>query len=113
MLLSAEDIRVALEAHVSGMWGDLGKQDCEENDRALAQGRRLLSVYHTSNGTKFWIITEPDRSVTKVFLRETQPDRNGGGIVKRRAKDLVRRLNKLTTKPAAGAHAIKLRFCVR
>jgi len=113
MLLSAEDIRMALDAHVSGVWGDLGKQDCEENDRALEQGRRLLSVYHTGNGTKFWIITEADRSVTKVFLRETHLGRNVGSIVKRRAKVIVRRLNKLTLKPVAGPGAIKLRFCVR
>jgi hypothetical protein len=113
MLLSAEDIRMALDAHVSGVWGDLDKQDCDENDRALAQGRRLLSVYHTGNGTKFWIITEADRSVTKVFLRETQPGRNGEGIVKRRAKAIVRRLNKLATKPVAGPDTIKLRFCLR
>ena len=70
-LLSAEDIRQALNAHVNGDWGDLGKEDCEENNQALERGRRILSVYHNSIGIIFWIITEADRSVTNVFLRET------------------------------------------
>jgi len=112
-LLSAEDIRQALEAHVNGDWGDLGREDCEENNQALERGRRILSVYHNSDGIKFWIITEADRSVTNVFLREIRPDPVVEGIVRRRAKDLVRRLNKLTTKPVAGSPGIKLRFCVR
>jgi hypothetical protein len=112
-LLSAEDIRQALEAHVNGDWGDLGREDCEENNRALERGRRILSVYNNSNGTKFWIITEADRSVTNVFLRKIHPNHVVGGIVRRRAKDLVRRLNKLTTKSVAGSPGIKLRFCVR
>ena len=73
-LLSAEDIRQALNAHVNGDWGDLGKEDCEENNQALERGRRILSVYHNSNGTIFWIITEADRSVTNVFLRQTLPN---------------------------------------
>jgi hypothetical protein len=112
-LLSAEDIQQALDAHVYGDWGDLGREDCEENNQALERGRRILSVYHNSNGIKFWIITEADRSVTNIFLREINPSHAVEGIVSRRAKDLVRRLNKLTTKPMAGSSGIKLRFCVR
>jgi hypothetical protein len=112
-LLSADDIRQALEAHVNGDWGDLGKEDCDENNQALARGRRILSVYHNSNGIKFWIITEADRSATNIFLREIHPNHSVEGIVRRRAKELVRRLNKLTTKPMAGSSGIKLRFCVR
>jgi len=34
------------------------------------QGTRILSVYHAANGTKFWLITEADRSVTTVLLPE-------------------------------------------
>jgi len=40
------------------------------NNQALATGARLLSVYHSETGLKFWIITEADRSVTTVLLPE-------------------------------------------
>ena len=112
-LLSAEDIRAALRAHVNGDWGDLGKEDREENNRGLANGRRLLSVYHNDTGTIFWVITEADRSVTNVFLREPRPEREVGSMLRTRARNLVRRLNKLTDQSVNGERGIKLRFCVR
>ncbi len=111
-LLSAVDIQGAMEAHVCGEWGDLGREDRNENDRGLALGRRLLSVYHSRSGVKFWIITEADRSVTNIFLREPNPEHEMGRIFQARAKNLVRRLNKVTLKPVTG-EGIKLRFCVR
>ena len=40
------------------------------NDWSLENGERILSVYHDRRGTKFWIITERDRSVTTVLLPE-------------------------------------------
>ncbi|HWY31983.1 MAG TPA: hypothetical protein VNX46_14580 [Candidatus Acidoferrum sp.] len=90
-LLSAEDIRRALNAHVNGDWGDLGKEDCEENNQALERGRRILSVYHNSNGIRFWIITEADRSVTNVFLREAHPNLTRmEGMEKKRGKHETR-----------------------
>lgn len=58
----------ALNRHVNGDWGDLDKEDIETNNQALQVGDRLLSAYHTLGGTKFWIITEADRSVTTVLL---------------------------------------------
>jgi hypothetical protein len=44
--------------------------DHAANERALIEGTRILSVYHTSGGVKFWIITEADRSVTTVLMPE-------------------------------------------
>jgi hypothetical protein len=58
----------ALSRHVSGDWGDLCPEDIEGNEHALKQGLRLLSAYMSVNGTRFWIITEADRSVTTVLL---------------------------------------------
>ena len=69
-VLSATDIAGALDRHRTGDWGDVGREDRQANDRALKQSERLLSVYHTAGGTKFWIITEWDRSVTTVLLPE-------------------------------------------
>ena len=65
-----------LSRHATGDWGDLGAEDKQANDDACAQegniGRqgRILSSYCTRNGTKFWIITEYDRSVTTILLPE-------------------------------------------
>ena len=68
--LPTRDIAVALDRHRRGDWGDVGKQDWQANERALKHGERLLSVYRTASGTKFWIITEWDRSITTVLLPE-------------------------------------------
>ena len=51
-------------------WGDVCPQDKWANDRAVKGGERLLSVYHSKDGVKFWIITEWDRSATTVLLPE-------------------------------------------
>lgn len=60
----------ALRRHAVGDWGDVDAEDYEANNRAIQNGDRLLSVYHAVDGTKFWIITEWDRSVTTVLLPE-------------------------------------------
>ena len=57
-VLSALDIAGALYLHQRGDWGDTGKEDGQANERALKRGERLLSVYKTAAGVKFWIITE-------------------------------------------------------
>lgn len=54
--------------HARGDWGELDAEDRAANDRALKDGTRLLSAYHTKAGTKFWIITEADRSSTTALL---------------------------------------------
>lgn len=60
----------ALRRHARGDWGDLDDEDRQANERALKDGTRLLSAYHSSTGVKFWIITEWDRSATTVLLPE-------------------------------------------
>ena len=57
-----------LKRHAAADWGDVEKEDQRLNDEALRVGERLLSVYSDCKGTKFWIITEWDRSVTTVLL---------------------------------------------
>jgi hypothetical protein len=46
----------------------VGRHDWRTNEEALAVGLRLFSVYHAADGTKFWVITEADRSATTVLL---------------------------------------------
>jgi hypothetical protein len=59
-----------LRRHARGDWGELDDEDRAANDVALKHGARLLSAYRTKAGTKFWIITEADRSATTVLLPE-------------------------------------------
>jgi len=56
-----------LRRHARGDWGDLGGGDHALNDRALADGSRVLSAYDVS-GLKLYVITESDRSYTTVLL---------------------------------------------
>ena len=68
--LTYDDMVAGMMRHLTGDWGDVDKHDRRENDKALKNGSRLLSVYHASNRVRFWIITEADRSATTVLLPE-------------------------------------------
>ena len=63
-----EELQAALGRHQNGDWGDLCDEDRKANVSALTHGERLVSVYRTKAGVKFYIITEHDRSVTTVLL---------------------------------------------
>jgi len=65
-----EELLTAYSRHLCCDWGDVCPQDKQSNDRAVKNGERLFSVYHSKNETKFWIITEADRSATTVLLPE-------------------------------------------
>jgi hypothetical protein len=68
--ITQDDILTAIGRHQSGDWGDVCAEDRKANDESLVDGTRILSVYQAANGTKFWLITEADRSVTTVLLPE-------------------------------------------
>ena len=68
-VLPAGAVQTALARHAAGDWGELCPEDAAENELSLRQGFRLLSVYRAGE-TKFWIITEADRSATTVLLPE-------------------------------------------
>lgn len=67
-MLEQKDILGALKRHVSGDWGEVCDEDQGANEEALASGERLLSAYTSESGTKFWVITEADRSATTILL---------------------------------------------
>lgn len=66
--LHPEDVLQALERHSLGDWGDVCQHDREENEYAVDAGYQLHSVYRDRHGTRFWVITEADRSATTVLL---------------------------------------------
>lgn len=68
--LDGEDVLAGIARHASGDWGDVCPEDKQANDDALQVDARLLSAYHSTDGLKFWIITEADRSITTVLLPE-------------------------------------------
>ena len=69
-VLVREDIHGALARHAARDWGEVGAVDKAENELSLKEGFRILSAYRDSKGSKFWIITEADRSVTTILLPE-------------------------------------------
>ena len=56
--------------HVTGDWGNLPEEDRAENELSVEKGLRVFSSYKLQTGTKVWVITEWDRSVTTVLLPE-------------------------------------------
>lgn len=68
--LEPEDVVAAIRRHATGDWGELDEHDRLENEKSLREGYRLLSAYTGSGGTRFWVITEADRSISTVLLPE-------------------------------------------
>lgn len=68
--LQSSEVRNAVIRHSHGDWGDLCLEDAQANERAMLGGERVFSVYHSSGGQKFWVITEADRTTTTVLLPE-------------------------------------------
>ena len=66
--LNPTDVAICLERHLQGDWGEVCEEDALANEEALVEGDRVLSAYQDRFGTKFWIITESDRSATTVLL---------------------------------------------
>lgn len=57
-----------ISRHVIGDWGTLPEEDVAENEFSLKNGYRLFSSYEFESGSKYYVITEWDRSVTTVLL---------------------------------------------
>lgn len=62
------ELMAALKRHMRCDWGNICEADRRANDLALKTGERLLSSYKSGSGTKFWIITEGNRSYTTILL---------------------------------------------
>lgn len=59
----------ALRRHATGDWGLCCVEDAAENNLSVEQGFRILSVYEHA-GTRYWVLTEADRSATTFLLPE-------------------------------------------
>ena len=56
-----------LRKHMSGDWSEMAIEDQQSNRAAISEGSRIFSAY-TIQSTKFWVITEADRSSTTILL---------------------------------------------
>ncbi len=50
--------------------GSLGAEDQLANLQAGREDTRVFSAYELRDGTRIWIMTEADRSVTTILLPE-------------------------------------------
>ncbi len=62
-------VNEALRRHAAGDWGDICPEDACENEESLQEGFRLFSAYGLGD-SRFWVITEADRSVTTILMPE-------------------------------------------
>ena len=66
--LTYADALNGLRSHAIGEWGLLSDDEWWENELSLRQGYQLMSIHLASNGNRFWIVTEADRSLTTIRL---------------------------------------------
>jgi hypothetical protein len=69
----AEFVKLSLQRHLNGDWGDVDSEDQQTNNRAVTEEERILSAYNDDRFPKnsvatIWIITEADRSVTTILF---------------------------------------------
>jgi len=70
VLVKESVYQVLNQRYINCDWGDLTEADKKLNDYAVKNGERILAAYRDDNGTKFWIITEYDRSYTTILMPE-------------------------------------------
>ena len=66
--LTTMEVAQAVARHATGDWGLLTADDRKQNDAALRQGGRLLSIYANRAGQRFYVITESSRDLTTILL---------------------------------------------
>lgn len=57
-----------LQRHQMGDWGIVSEEEREDNDLSVQEGARILSAYTLKTDAEIWVMTEGDRSRTKIGL---------------------------------------------
>ena len=71
--LTHEEVIAALGRHVAGDWGDLDRLGHEANKLGLENHGPLVSAFVSGKSrTKFYVVTDWDRSQTTVLLPSDQ-----------------------------------------
>jgi hypothetical protein len=56
-----------IERHLTGDYGSVDAEDAGENKWSMENSARVFSAYDLNDGSKLWVITEADRSVTTIL----------------------------------------------
>ena len=64
--LTSEDVIPALSRHVLGDWGKVSERCRKGNQIALWNSQPIRSIYFSSDGVTFSVVTSGDRSITTV-----------------------------------------------
>lgn len=68
--VSRKDIAAALLRHLRSVCGDSNGGGRRHGKETSLEGCRMLTAYRASNGTRFWIISESNQSLTRVLMPE-------------------------------------------
>lgn len=68
--VSDDDVATALLRHARTAWGERPCAVRRHCPRPMLDDCRILSAYRGGDGTRFWIITEPEQRITRVLLPE-------------------------------------------
>lgn len=71
--LSDQEVALALRRHLLRACGELAPNRRRKRPRPLLGACRLLSTFRADTGVPFWIITEANRSLTRVLLPTDSP----------------------------------------
>lgn len=66
--LAAAKLAKLLRDHFAGIWGNVPEEDAKSNDEGVIKQDRALHSSFDVDGTKVWVITEWDRSVTTILF---------------------------------------------
>ncbi len=66
--VSHASLMLALKRHERGDWGEVGPLAWKANDEALWKGSEVVSSYQDEKRNRFRVITEADRSKTRILL---------------------------------------------
>jgi hypothetical protein len=68
--VSRKDIATALQRHLRSVCGNASGGARRHGKQTPLEGCRMLTAYCTTNGTRFWIISESGQALTRVMLPE-------------------------------------------
>lgn len=67
--LTKDVIRLLLNRHLTGDWGDIAELDKRRNEEAVLNGGKIFSGYFTGHG-KICVVTEENRRTTKILFAD-------------------------------------------